>query len=285
MLEGMWTRVAIAVGVVVGLAAVVVGLLWVFQRQLYYFPDLSAPPAASTVIDGARDVTLRTSDEVNLGAWYVPAAEDEEELARDPMTILVANGNGGSRADRAELASSLSGAGFHVLLFDYRGYGGNPDSPSEEGLALDARAAYRYLTRDLEVPAENLLYFGESLGTGVVSELAVEHPPAGILLRSPFADLADVGVQAYPWLPVRWLMWDRYPVATYVRDINVPITVVYGTADEVVAPEHSVRVADAVAGPVEVIDIEGAGHNDSVMFEGEAIITAVERLAERARTR
>ena len=77
------------------------------------------------------------------------------------------------------------------LLFHYRGYGGNPGSPSEEGLARDVLAARAYVVEEAGVPAVRLLYFGESLGAAVVTELAVEHPPAGLLLRSPFVDLAS----------------------------------------------------------------------------------------------
>ena len=90
--------------------------------------------------------------------------------------------------------------GFGVLLFDYRGYGGNPGSPTESGLALDVRAAFRFLVEEAGVPPQRLLYYGESLGAAVVTELATEHPPAGLLLRSPFVDLAAVGQVHYPFL-------------------------------------------------------------------------------------
>ena len=96
-----------------------------------------------------------------------------------------------------------------MLLFDYRGYGGNPGSPSEEGLARDVRAARQFLT-DEGVPGERLLYYGESLGAAVVAELATEHSPAGLVLRSPFTDLASVGQIHYPFLPVRALLKDRF---------------------------------------------------------------------------
>ena len=128
----------------------------------------------------------------------------------------------GHRGHRAPLAEALHEAGLSVLLFDYRGYGGNPGSPSEEGLALDVRAARDFLIGDAGVPPERLLYLGESLGAAVVTELATEHPPAGLVLRSPFVDLAAVAAVHYPFLPARALLRDRFPVAEQLARVDVP---------------------------------------------------------------
>ena len=80
---------------------------------------------------------------------------------------------------------------------------------------------------------------GESLGGAVVTRLAPDHPPAGLLLRSPFTELAAVAQRHFPFLPVRWLLRDRFPVADLTVGIDVPTTVVYGTADTLVPPELS----------------------------------------------
>ena len=157
----------------------------------------------------------------------------------------MASGNAGHRGYRAPLAEALHEAGLSVLLFDYRGYGGNPGSPSEEGLALDVRAARDFLIEDVDVPPERLLYLGESLGAAVVTELATEHPPAGLVLRSPFVDLASVAAVHYPFLPARALLRDRFPVAEQLAGVEVPTTVVYGSADSIVPPEQSRAVAEA----------------------------------------
>src|SRR5690606_33711218 len=126
-----------------------------------------------------------------------------------------------NRGGRIGLARDLAAAGFTVLLLDYRGYGGNPGRPSEDGFALDARAALAYLATAGFTPARTI-YFGESLGGGVVSELAVEHAPAGLVLRSPFVDLAAVGARQFPFLPVRLMLRDRFPVAQNVARVTVP---------------------------------------------------------------
>jgi alpha-beta hydrolase superfamily lysophospholipase len=159
------------------------------------------------------------------------------------MAVLVAAGNGGNRASRAEFAEELSRRGLAVLLMDYRGYGGNPGNPSEEGLAADADAPAAAL-QELGYPAERTFYFGESLGSGLVAALQARHPPAGIVLRSPFTELLDVGAHDYPWLPVATLLRDRIPVVQHLATSEVPVTVIYGDHDSVVGSTRSARVAD-----------------------------------------
>ncbi|MGY1714805.1 alpha/beta hydrolase [Geodermatophilus sp. SYSU D01106] len=255
------------------MCALVVGLLWAFQRRLVYLPDDGPVPAAAGEVPGGRDVELTTADGLTLGAWFVPGPAGA-------ATVLVASGNGGHRGMRAPLARALSSAGLAVLLFDYRGYGGNPGSPSEEGLALDVRAARAWLVEEAGVRGDRLLYYGESLGCGVVTGLALEHPPAGLVLRSPFADLAAAGAHHYPFLPVRLLLRDRYPVAGQVARVRVPTTVVWGAADTVVPPAQSRAVADAAASLHRRVEVPGADHNDRVLLDGEELVGAVVELAE-----
>jgi fermentation-respiration switch protein FrsA (DUF1100 family) len=257
----------------VAVALLVLTLAYVFQRKLVYLPSTGPVPSAAQVLTGARDVRLTTADGLTLGAWFVPA--DGRDLG---YTVLVANGNGGDRSMRAGLAAALRDRGLSVLLFDYRGYGGNPGDPSADGLALDVRAARAYLVDDLRTRADRLIYYGESLGGGVVSELAVKYPPAGLLLRSPFTELADTAAEHYPFLPVRLLLKDRFPVVEHVRAVRVPTTVVYGGADSIVPPAQSRAVAAASAGRVTVVEVPGADHNDPVLLDGVLLVDAVVEL-------
>ena len=257
------------------LGGTVVAMLWALQRQLIYFPDPTPVPPGGDVIGGARDVTLHTADGLELGAWFVPATGS----ADTGMAVLVAPGNGGNRAGRAGFAEELSRRGLAVLLMDYRGYGGNPGSPSQDGLAADADAAARALT-ELGYPPRRAVYFGESLGAGVVAALQARHPPAGIVLRSPFTELADVGAHHYPWLPVHALLRDRFGVVEHLAASDVPTTVVYGERDSVVPTVLSASVADNAPSLIERVVIAGADHNDPVMF-GSRVADAIARLAHR----
>ena len=263
--------------VVLLLVGTVVVMLWTLQRQLIYLPDPAPVPAAADVIAGARDVTLHTADGLELGAWFVPAAGPVDV----EMAVLVAPGNGGNRAGRAELAEALSRRGLGVLLMDYRGYGGNPGSPSEDGLAADADAALEVL-EELGYPPQRTLYFGESLGAAVVAALQTRQPPAGMVLRSPFTELADVGAHHYPWLPVRALLRDRFPVVDNLAASDVPVTVIYGDRDSVVPSMLSARVADRAPSLAERVVLADADHNDPVMF-GSRVAATVARLARSVR--
>jgi len=274
----MVTPARIRRGIVLGLVTVllvgsVMGMLAALQRQLIYLPDSTAVPSAGDVIEGARDLTLHTADGLALGAWFVPASSASDLH----LAVLVAPGNGGNRMGRAGLAVELSRRGLAVLLMDYRGYGGNPGSPGEDGLARDAMAAALALD-ELGYPADRTIYFGESLGTGVVAALQARRTPAGMVLRSPFTELADVGAHHYPWLPVRLLLEDRFEVREHLAHSEVPVTVVYGDRDSVVPTELSARVADAAGSLAERVVIRGADHNDEVMF-GPPVADAVARLA------
>lgn len=258
-----------AAGVLVVVVAVLVGGLWAFQRSVVFVPD----PSAVTAPSGVREVTLTTSDDLELTAWLIEPTSADRETA-----VLYAPGNGGNRSGRIGIGRSLASEGFTVLLVDYRGYGGNPGSPSEEGLATDARAGVGLL-RSEGFAADETLYLGESIGTGVVARLQADVPPAGVLLRSPFTDFAAVGSHHYPYLPVRTLLRDRFPVEEYVGDSDVPTTVLHGTADEVVPSEQSEQVADTAGNLAEEVVLDGVGRNDAPMF-GRPVVDALVRLAD-----
>lgn len=256
---------------VVAVWVVVVVLAAAFQRQLIHLPDRSRPDPPP----GVEAVTLTTADSLDLDAWFVPAADPGAAAS----TVLVAPGNAGNRALRLPLAAGLAERGHAVLLLEYRGYGGNPGRPSEDGLVADARAARAYLDARDDVDPARIVYLGESLGTGVVSALAVEAPPAALVLRSPFPQLADVGQATYPFLPVRWLLRDRYPVSEHLSAYDGPVLVVAGDADTIVPTTLSRRVADR-AGAAWVA-IPGVDHNDRALLDGPAYLDAVDAFVRR----
>ncbi len=258
--------------IVLAVSALLLTALWLGQRSLIYFPDRSAPAASGT----AREAVLQTSDGLRLVAWLVPPARGDRNIA-----VLVTPGNAGHRGHRTALAAGLSDQGLTVLLLDYRGYGGNPGSPTEAGLARDASAAVDYLTGTAGFTADRIIYYGESLGAAVATELATRHRPAGLVLRSPFTDLASAGSRHYPWLPVRAMLRDRYPLAKHIETVTVPTTVIYGDADSVIAPADSRTVAQRAAGPVRVVVLDDADHNDPELIHGPPVVRAVTELADR----
>ena len=259
-------RVGSILLVVAAVLAASLGLLWLFQRRLLYFPTPGPVPPAASVLPGAEDVTFETADGLQLAGWFVPGT------GGTGAAVLVCNGNGGDRSMRAALAAALSRMGLAVLLFDYRGYGGNPGSPSEDGLAADARAALAYLAGRPEVDPDRLLYFGESLGAAVALRLATERAPAALVLRSPFASLAEVGRRHYPMLPVSLLLRDRYDSAALAGRLDTPLLVVAGERDGIVPAGHSRRLFDAAPQPKRLVVLDGADHNDHELLAGPRLL-------------
>lgn len=264
------------VGIVAAVVVLLLAAVWTLQRNLIYLPGSGPVTPASTEILGARDVELHTRDGLVLAGWFVPAKKPSNGI-----TVLVASGNAGDRSLRAPLARVLADHGMAVLLFDYRGYGGNPGQPTESGLASDVRAAHQFLVREANVPGDRIVYYGESLGAAVVTELATEHRPAGLVLRSPFVDLASVGQVHYPFLPVRALLRDRYLLGEQLKEVRVPVTVVYGSRDSIVPPAQSRAVAESAPRLWQLVEVPGADHNDPALLDGPMLITAVVDLANQ----
>lgn len=255
-------------GAVVVVLVVLGALMWVFQRRLVYLPA-GAPPPVAEVLPGAEAVTLSTSDGLRLEAWFVEAG---------PTTVLVFPGNAGNRAGRAPLARALADEGLSVLLVEYRGYGGNPGAPSEDGLRRDAAAAAAW-AQDRSGGGD-LVYFGESVGSGPATWLATEVPPAALVLRSPIPSLGAVARQHYGPVPDAFLR-DRFDVVDAVARTGAPVLVVVGEDDSIVPPELSRRVHDAAGGRSELVVVPGADHNDRALLFGERLVSAVVEFAER----
>lgn len=268
-------RILIPLGVVMLVAGLVLLLAWLFQRSLIYFPSAENPPPVETVLPGGEAVTFVTEDGIVLAGWFVPPRPQAQTARATP--VLVFNGNAGNRELRAPLARALTGLAepVAVLLFDYRGYGGNPGSPSEAGLAMDARAALRYLTGRADVDADRIVYFGESLGAAVAVSLALKRPPAALILRSPFTSLADMAGVHYPFLPAGLLLKDRFASIEKIGRLAAPLLVIVGSEDGVVPPEQSRRLLAAAGAPGRLLEIEGADHNDYTLLAGEEMIAAI----------
>ncbi len=265
--------VAVRVLGVVALAILLLtAYLYLTQRSQLYFPW---PEAPATTPAGVEAIEIQTDDGLALGAWFVPAAGGGPVAG---SAVLVCNGNAGSRAHRLPLAEALAERGHHVLLFDYRGYSGNPGSPSEDGLRTDARAAARALADRPEVDPDRIAYFGESLGAAVCGGLATELPPAALILRSPFPSVLDMARHHYPYLPaVEPMVWDRWPLARQLgEEVRVPLLVVVGERDEIVPAELSRRVYEAAAEPKRWARIPAAHHNDESLLAGEELLAEID---------
>lgn len=245
-------------------------IIWSGQRRLIYFPFGDVPSPRDAGLHDAAVVTFGTEDGLMLTGWFIPSPSPPAR-----STVMVFNGNAGNRAFRAPLASALRAHNMAVLLFDYRGFGGNPGAPTEEGLARDARAARAWLRTRTGVDQDRVVYFGESLGTAVAARLAADDPPAALILRSPFMSMAHVGQHHYRLLPVRLLLRDRYPTEELIGRIASPLLVIAGDRDSIIPPDHSRRVYEAATARKELLVIRGADHNDEALFTGRAMVDGI----------
>jgi fermentation-respiration switch protein FrsA (DUF1100 family) len=194
--------------------------------------------------------------------------------------VLLCHGNGGNIGDRVLHASLLAAAGLDVLLFDYRGYGRSTGRPSEQGTYLDAEAARAALLARPGVDPERALYLGESLGGAVALALALEHPPAALVLMSTFTSVRDMARRHYPFIPPA-VVPDAYPSLRRIPDLRAPLLVIHGDRDEIVPLLHGEALFDAAPEPKRLHVVEGAGHNDLVMLAGEEWAAAVAALAAK----
>jgi len=179
--------------------------------------------------------------------------------------LLYFHGNGGNLAARAERILAYSARGRGVFMMSYRSYSGSTGIPSEKANVADAKRAYDALVA-LGTRPDDILVYGESLGTGIAVQVAVEKPAAGVILDSPYTSIADLAAVHYPFLPTRLMMRDRYETVRYLDKLNVPVLIIHGEHDQVVPVEMGRTVANKAPGPVTLVIIPGAGHNDHAAY-------------------
>jgi hypothetical protein len=264
-------RVALRIVITAAIFLVIFwAVIWFGQRSLMYFPSSDVPPPAAVGLAQTELVSFETEDGLRLEGWFTSA-----RAPGSGYTIIVFNGNAGHRGYRADLAARWAAHGIATLLFDYRGYGGNPGLPYEEGLARDARGALAWTLAQPGVDRARVALFGESLGAAVAIRLSLEFAPAALILRSPFTSAVAVGRHHYPFLPIAWLLRDRYPSIDLIRSVRSPLLIIAGDDDHVVPFDDTVALYDAAPEPKRLVVVAGADHNDEALASGPTVIGSV----------
>jgi fermentation-respiration switch protein FrsA (DUF1100 family) len=245
----------LGLGTVLATYILVLVCLFTFQRRLLFVPDTTAPDPVRLGLTDVAVLHIPTEDGLSLIAWHVPPADP------NGFTVLLLHGNAGNIGHRANRLRRMREIGWGVLLLEYRGYGGNAGSPTEDGLTLDANAGLTELRRR-GVPAERTLLWGESLGTGLAIRLAAENPVAAVLLDAPYTSIVDAAQGQYPYVPVRPLLKDKFDSLSRIAAIQAPILVMQGSADRLVPPAMGRALMQAASAPTELWVAEGAGHED-----------------------
>ena len=206
--------------------SLVLTLTYIFQRNLLYHPTENNYSGDQILVD-IEKVKIKTSDNIELISWY------HNKDFNKYKTILYFHGNAGSLENRIHKINHFKDINVNFLIFAWRGFSGNKGKPTEKGLYEDAKSAVQWLKLK-GINEENIILYGESLGTGVAIEIAQNKNFSGVILESPFTSMIDTGKDKYPFLPVRFLLKDKYENNRKIKNIKSPILVMHGKIDKIV---------------------------------------------------
>ena len=243
-----WVAALLLVGYVAGLV-----LLYVFQRSLLYHPRRRPVAPATVGFPEAEAVVLATSDGERVIAWHVPPRPGR------PLVIYF-HGNAETVANRVDRHRALTATGAGLLAVSYRGYMGSTGKPSEPGLLHDADAAYAFAAS--RSPAEQIVLWGHSLGSGVAVALAAEKPVGRVILEAPFTSAAAVGAKHYWYVPVRLLMTDQFRSDERIGKITAPLLILHGVKDQTVPYAMGEHLFDIANKPKHIVRFLDGGHED-----------------------
>ena len=254
-----------ALAIIVGGYLLLLSALFFLQRNMLYLPSSTRPNLQSAGLPEMRALTTQTADGLELSHWFLPPKRS------DGVVMVVFQGNAGHLGDRLFKFRRLIAAGHGLLLTGYRGYSGNPGSPSETGLIADGRSVLEHLVSS-DVPAERLVLYGESLGSGVAVRLAAERSVGAVILEAPYTSIAAVAQHHYWYVPVRWLLHDKWESALHIAKIEAPLMVVHGGRDRTVPIAFGRQLFEKAREPKEAHWIEAAAHNDLYEHGVEALV-------------
>ncbi len=241
-------------------------LRWFEYKQIFQ-PSRKMDAAPGQLGRPFEDVFIPVENGERINAWYFPATNIASPV------MLVCHGNAGNISDRLDLAALLLEAGAGVLLVEYRGYGRSDGKPGEEKTYRDAQAAYRWLIGK-GVAATNIIAYGESLGGGVVSELAVREKLGGLILQSTYTSMTDLGTELFPWLPVRLVSTIKYNTRARWPKLDVPVLILHSRHDDLIPFHHAEESFAAANEPKFLLEI-GGGHSDGLFSSRPAMLAAI----------
>jgi uncharacterized protein len=243
-----------------------------FEHGQVYRPDAEFVATGAELGRPFEDVYFSAADGIRLNAWFFPSSA---RPPRSRQVALVCHGNGGNISHRLELARLLLQAGLNVMIFDYRGYGRSEGRPTEEGTYLDAQAAYHWLVAKGFAP-RNILAFGESLGGGIATELALRESVGGLVLQSTYASIPALGAELFPWLPVRWLSSIKYDTLAKLPRVKVPVLITHSREDGLIRFHHAEKNFAAANEPKMFWETNG-DHNHSIKLDHARFTQGFER--------
>jgi fermentation-respiration switch protein FrsA (DUF1100 family) len=244
-----WLLIVVSVSYLAGVAVVF------FKQRSMLFP---IPPVGRTAPDAAgfpeaEEHVLATADGEKVIVWHVPAKPGH-------AVILYFPGNGDYLAGRISCFRGMTSDGTGLVALSYRGYAGSSGQPSEHGLLLDAAAAYAFTAA--RYGADRIAVWGFSLGTGVATALAAEHPVAKLILEAPYTSTVDLAGSLLRMVPVRLLMLDQFRSDQRIKRVNVPLLIMHGSSDPIIPIAFGERLFELAHEPKQFVRFEGGGHEN-----------------------
>ncbi|MGF1577747.1 MAG: alpha/beta hydrolase [Gemmataceae bacterium] len=251
-----WLRVMVwFLGAVTLFYCVVLFVLFLFENQLVYLPSSAQQFWREPEGYVKEDIMLPLDDGTKIHAWWCPKDEAKS-------VMLIAHGNAGNLSHRSFVVplwqSKLDAS---VVMFDYPGYGKSEGSPTESGCYESGEVVYNWLVQEKKLSPKTIVFFGRSLGSGIMTYLATKHDHKALVLSSPFTSLPDAAQRLYPYFPVRLLMRNRFPNLSRVSQCRSPIFLIHGEADSLIPISHSEKLYSAANEPKKFVRLAWHDHN------------------------
>ncbi|MEN8131610.1 MAG: alpha/beta hydrolase [Pseudomonadota bacterium] len=239
--------------------------LFFSQERLLFLPhvpgrEMGATPRAIGL--DYQTISLHTQDGIKLYGWFVPAAGARK-------TLLFFHGNAGNISHRLDSIRIFHDLGLDVLIFDYRGYGRSSGEPSEQGVYLDAQAAWKYLREIRGMKQDQIILFGRSLGGAIAAWLAARTRPGAVIIESAFTSVPDMAARFYPLVPVRLLARLQFNTLDAMSSIQSPVLISHSPEDEIIPFSHGKAIYEAAPSPKQFIELTG-GHNEGHLLSSHS---------------
>lgn len=247
----LWLVILIPISIYFFLAL----FLAVFQEKFVFLPGKTIFMTPDERDLDYEEFWVEVPDGTKINGWFIKAKDAK-------ATLLFCHGNAGTISHRIESAEIFLELGLNVVLYDYRGYGRSPGKPCEKNTYEDTEAVWGYLTKEKNIPAEDLVILGRSMGGPIAANLAKNHQPKMCILESTFSSVPDVARFRFPIFPTKWLVTIHYPTVNYVQGINCPLLVVHSPDDEIIPFNMGEKIFEAANEPKEFLKLSG-GHNET----------------------
>ena len=266
------TITAITSGILYTAATLAIALR---QKRYIYRPGKKVETTPESIGLHYKEIALQTDDGITIQAWYIPA--DAPNAQHKTKTILYCHGNAGDLADRIDIIQKIHALGFHTLIFDYHGYGNSQGTPSEEATHLDALAAWKQLTQKQNIPADNIIIYGRSLGAAVATRLAATHTPHALILDGAFTSIPAMARKKFPLLPVILFTRHSYDNLSTIRQIKCPLLIAHGKTDKTCPYKHGRQIFHAAPEPKQFIDLT-CGHEQTAFENSPEFCHAIQNI-------